>query len=71
MDYEGYVFRVENDIEYPDTATFKPISLTGTQFQGTLDGAGHKISGFKYTDETSKTGKNIGFFGTLGSKALV
>lgn len=71
MDYEGYVFRVENDIVYPDTMAFTPISRTGTQFQGTLDGAGHKISGFKFTDETSKTGKNIGFFGTLGSKGTV
>ncbi len=71
MDYEGYVFRVENDIVYSDTTTFNPISRTGAQFQGTLDGNGKTISGFTFVDETSKTGKNIGLFGTLGSKGLI
>ena len=71
MDYEGYHFQVMNDIEYPDTAVFIPVALTGVQFQGNFDGAGKKISGIHFTDETSKTGKNIGFFGTVGSKGTV
>lgn len=71
MDYEGYFFRVENDIVYPDTAKFLPIAFTGAQFQGNFNGNGKKISAFSYVDEASKTGKYIGFFGILGSKANV
>lgn len=71
MDYEGYFFRVENDITYADTTTFKPIGFTGPQFQGAFNGNGKTISGFSLTDETSKTGKYLGFFGTIGSKGSV
>ena len=71
MDYEGYTFRVANDIAYPDTMTLSPVARTGVQFQGTFDGAGHTISAIRFTDETTKTGKNIGMFGTVGSKGTV
>lgn len=71
MDYEGYHFLVENNIEYPDSVAFTPIALTGVQFQGVFNGNHKTISKFIYADENSKTGKNIGFFGTLGSKAII
>lgn len=71
MDYEGYHFQVMNDIVYPDTVAFAPIARTGVQFQGDFDGNGKTVSGIAFTDEASKTGKNIGFFGTVGSKGTV
>ena len=71
MDYEGYCFRVENDIEYSDETQFTPIARTGVQFQGDFDGNGKTISAISFVDETTKTGKNIGFFGTIGSKGSV
>lgn len=70
MDYEGYYFQVMNDINYGETP-FKPVALTGVQFQGTFLGDGKTIAGINFTDETSKTGKNIGLFGTVGSKGTI
>lgn len=71
MDYEGYYFRVENNIEYTDEVPFEPIARTGVQFQGDFDGNSKTISGIAFNDETTKTGKNIGFFGTVGRKGHV
>ncbi len=71
VDYEGYYFRVENNIEYPDTVAFVPVALTGAQFQGHFDGNGKTISGLSFVDETTKTGKYVGFFGVVGSKATI
>ncbi len=71
MNYEGYHFRVENDIAYSEEQPFTPIALTGVQFQGDFNGNGKSISAIAFTDETTKTGKNIGFFGTVGSKGVV
>lgn len=71
MDYEGYYFRVENDIAYTEEVPFTPIARTGVQFQGDFNGNGKTISGIAFLDETTKTGKNIGFFGTVGRKGVV
>ncbi len=71
MDYEGYYFRVENDIEYGDEDTFKPIARSGVQFKGDFDGNGKTISGINFVDEVAASGKNIGFFGTIGAKGFV
>lgn len=71
MDYDGYYFKVLNDIAYADGEEFLPIARTGVQFQGDFDGNGMTISKFAFTDENSKTGKNIGFFGTIGAKGSV
>lgn len=71
MDYDGYYFRVEKDIEYAKSRALKPIALTGVQFQGDFNGNNKTISGFTFTDETSKTGKNIGLFGTVGSNGSI
>lgn len=71
MDYDGYFFRVENDIVYPDTMALSPIARTGVQFQGDFNGNGKTISAITFLDETTKTGKNIGLFGTVGTNGKV
>lgn len=70
-DYEGYCFRVENDIAYTSEVPFKPIARSGVQFQGDFDGNSKTISGIDFLDENTKTGKNIGFFGTVGLRGNV
>lgn len=72
MDYKGFFFRVENDIDYAG-ATLKPIGTDKIKFQGDFDGAGHTIKGFNYSDESVVDGKGlyIGFFATLGEAARV
>lgn len=71
MDYEGYFFKVLNDIQYAENDTVRPIGRTGAQFNGTFDGNGKKISGVFFADDNLKTGKNVGLFGTIGSKGYV
>lgn len=71
MDYEDFNFLLTNDIEYTEAAPFTSVAFTGSQFQGTFDGNGKKISGIAFIGETSALGKNMGLFGTVGSKGTV
>lgn len=70
MDYDGYFFRLMNNLDYTD-ATFKPIAIGSATFQGDFDGNGKTVSNFTYVDENTKTGKYVGFFGTLGANGSI
>lgn len=71
MEYKGYFFRVENDINYGAGEEFVPIGSAKVNFNGTFDGAGHTIAGYNYSNTASTTGKFTGFFWGIGADALV
>ena len=71
MEYDGYYFRVENDIAYTESDTTMSISTGNLSFQGNFDGNGKTISGFNLENTDRTAGKKIGFFCTVGSKGRV
>lgn len=67
--YEGRYFKLANDIDMSTlTSTFSPIGGKEYWFSGTLDGAGHTISGLKFVDYAYDY---CGLFGTLGYTSKV
>ena len=70
MEYDGYFFKLMNDIDYAG-ANLKILAMGSVNFQGNFDGNGKTISGFKYSDNTTKTGRYAGLFGNVGGNGVV
>ena len=70
VEFADYYFRVENDIDYAGSP-LNPIAIGNVSFKADFDGNGKTISGFQFANTTSSGGKNIGFFGNLGTEAVV
>ena len=70
MDYNGFFFRLENDLDFTDKE-FRPIALGKLKFQGDFNGNGKTIKGFAFDDTSINTGRQVGFFGTLGEASFV
>lgn len=70
MDYDGYYFKVANDIDYAQ-GEYSPIAYGSVIFQGDFDGNGKTISNFVFDNEDTKAGDYIGFFGNVGSNGVV
>ncbi len=69
MEYSDYYFRVMNDIDCSGK-DFRPIGYAG-KFNGVFDGNGKRIHGVNYENLVYPKGRSIGFFGTIGEKAVV
>lgn len=70
MEYDGYYFKVMNDIDYAGAA-LKLLASGSVNFQGDFDGNGKTISGYEFADNTTKTGRNIGLFANVGGNAVI
>lgn len=72
MDYNGFFFRLENDIDYAG-AELKPLGSAKVKFQADFNGNNHTIKGFNYenTGVNDGQGRYVGFFVTLGEAARV
>lgn len=71
MDYDGYHFRVESDIAFPEGFAAKTLSPTGVNFNADFNGNGHTISGYNIEATTSTTGKYLGFISTVGPRGKI
>lgn len=71
MEYEGYTFKVANDIEYADGEAFKPIADGSVNFQGTLDGNGKTIKGYNFTGTDYESNRYTGFFCNVGASGKI
>lgn len=66
--YEGYYFRVENDLTFTDY-TGLGIGASNHQFAGTFDGNGHKLLGI--TASINKNGSDFALFQYISATATV
>ena len=71
MEYEGYYFKLMNDIDYAGTQ-LKPIASGNVNFQGDFDGDGKTVSNFTFTkDKYAYADQNIALFGSVGAAGVV
>ena len=70
MEYDGYYFKVMNDIDYAGAA-IKLLASGSVNFQGDFDGNGKTISGYQFADNTTKTGRYIGLFANVGGNGVI
>ncbi len=68
--FKGYYFKVMNDIDYASDS-LHVFSMGSNAFNGDFDGNGKTISGYQYSNTTSKLGRYVGFFGSIGVDGYV
>jgi hypothetical protein len=79
-EYNGQHFKVVNDLDFAGDS-IRVIAVNGVNFQGEMDGAGHTIKNYVYSNANTVTtklagpnfyvGRYIGLFGTLGSFGVI
>jgi hypothetical protein len=81
-EYNGQYFKITNDLDF-NGDSIRVIAVNGAAFQGVMDGAGHTIKNYVYSNTNSVStasklvgpnlylGRYIGLFGTLGSNSEV
>lgn len=69
MEFSGYMFKLVNDIDCSGKE-FHPIGKM-YKFNGIFDGNGKRIHGIDYFNDDYKTGRGIGFFGTIGEASTI
>ena len=75
-EYSGNFFRLANDIDFAGDS-IKVVAVNGVNFQGTLDGDGHTMRNYVYSNTNTSIralkgpnlylGRYLGVIGTLGS----
>lgn len=70
MEYEGYYFKVMNDIDYAGDS-LKLIATGAINFKGDFDGNGKTIKGYVYENSNAKTGKYLAMFANVGSSGVI
>lgn len=79
-EYSGNTFRIENDLDFKGDS-IRLLAVKGVNFLATLDGAGHTMKNFVYSNPNSSDnkavgpnaykGQYLGLIGTLGSTGTV
>ncbi|MCR2822931.1 InlB B-repeat-containing protein [Lederbergia panacisoli] len=62
-------YKLGNNIDLSGYANWKPIGNGMQQFMGSLNGAGHVITGLKINDASTR--EVVGLFGSIGYNALI
>lgn len=81
-EYNGQYFKITNDLDF-NGDSIRVVAVNGAAFQGVMDGAGHTIKNYVYSNTNAVAtasklvgpnlylGRYIGLFGTLGSNGEV
>lgn len=70
FDFAGYYFRVSSDIDFTSTG-YRQIGSAATYFNGTIDGAGHTLSGIRVDARGSENSSAVGMISYLGQLGRV